>query len=290
MSRRQESGRFARENGLISSVNDSDEKLEWIYKNSNKSINREEYQLGHAVDKSFETLLAEEKQQQQKSMIGLKQPLNYVEHDVVPFSIRSYKNLQSTEQICSAIMEDPLMLVKQRELESRYKILENPQLTKDFQKKVKNQQKKKKSSRSKHTNVDGDSDLDNKFTKILRNGLRGKDNDLTKLLDAKFETVSKELDRVAQWLLQLHPEPIYYKTRIFPPIYQQQNWLRKQHVKGILIISNQIYSYTCNLCMESCGSFAITILSLNIYVRTYQQQIFLRDKMNSTCLKLVEKS
>uniref|UniRef100_A0A1A9WKX6 CBF1-interacting co-repressor CIR N-terminal domain-containing protein n=1 Tax=Glossina brevipalpis TaxID=37001 RepID=A0A1A9WKX6_9MUSC len=209
---REELTRLSRENGLISSVNDSDKKLEWMYKNSNELINREEYLLGRAIDKSFETLLAEEKQQQQQSMIGLKQPLNHVEHDVVPFSIRSYKNLQSTEQVDlqRKVMEDPLMLIKQRELESRRKILENPVKLKELHKILKGdnnlqkiskkskKSKKKKKSRSKHTNSDSDSDLDNKLAKKLRNGLLGKDSDLTKLLDAKFETISRELDRAAE--------------------------------------------------------------------------------------------
>uniref|UniRef100_A0A1B0G4W8 Uncharacterized protein n=1 Tax=Glossina morsitans morsitans TaxID=37546 RepID=A0A1B0G4W8_GLOMM len=77
-----------------------------MYKNNNELINREEYLLGRAVDKSFETLLAEEKLQQQQNMVGLKQLLNHVKHDVV----RSYKQRK--------VMEDPLMLIKQRERET----------------------------------------------------------------------------------------------------------------------------------------------------------------------------
>ncbi|KAI9584146.1 pre-mRNA-splicing factor CWC25 homolog [Glossina fuscipes] len=209
---REELTRLSRENGLLSTVNDSDKKLEWMYKNNNELINREEYLLGRAVDKSFETLLAEEKLQQTQNMVGLKQPLNHVEHDVVPFSIRSYKNLESTEQVDlqRKVMEDPLMLIKQRELESRRKILENPVKLKELHKMLKGdnnlqkvskkskKSKKAKRKRSKHADVDSDSDLDNKLAKKLRNGLLGKDNDLAKLLDSKFETISKELDRAAE--------------------------------------------------------------------------------------------
>uniref|UniRef100_A0A1A9UL26 CBF1-interacting co-repressor CIR N-terminal domain-containing protein n=1 Tax=Glossina austeni TaxID=7395 RepID=A0A1A9UL26_GLOAU len=209
---REELTRLSRENGLLSTVNDSDKKLEWMYKNNNELINREEYLLGRAVDKSFETLLAEEKLQQQQNMVGLKQPLNHVEHDVIPFSIRSYKNLESTEQVDlqRKVMEDPLMLIKQRELESRRKILENPVKLKELHKMLKGdnnlqkvskkskKSKKAKRKKSKHADADSDSDLDNKLAKKLRNGLLGKDNDLTKLLDSKFETISKELDRAAE--------------------------------------------------------------------------------------------
>ncbi|XP_017047377.2 pre-mRNA-splicing factor CWC25 homolog [Drosophila ficusphila] len=198
-------------------------KLEWMYKNSTELINREEYLLGRKIDKSFETLQAEENRQEQ-STVGLKQSINHVEHDCVPFSIRTYRNLQSTEQVDMQrkTLEDPLMLIKQREMESRRKLLENPVKLKEIHrilkteqdlkaskekkakksKKSKKSKKKKKSKRSSDEessesgNNDSDDDLDRKLARQVSK-LKGDhgngDLKLDKLLDAKYRTLSKQL-------------------------------------------------------------------------------------------------
>lgn len=89
-------------------------KLEWMYKTGQDLINREEYLTGRKVDKQFEDLTTGE---------------NCVEHEVLPASISRRKNeLDNHEQvdIIRKQMEDPLMAIKQREMEARRKILENP--------------------------------------------------------------------------------------------------------------------------------------------------------------------
>ncbi|XP_016991255.1 pre-mRNA-splicing factor CWC25 homolog [Drosophila rhopaloa] len=199
-------------------------KLEWMYKNSTELINREEYLLGRKIDKSFETLQAEEHRQEQNT-VGLKQSINHVEHDCVPFSIRTYRNLQSTEQVDMQrkTLEDPLMLIKQREMESRRKLLENPVKLKEIhrilkteqdlkaskEKKAKKSKKSKKSKKKKKNkrssdeessgseSNDSDDDLDRKLARQVSK-LKGDHGDgdlkLDKLLDAKYRTISKQLD------------------------------------------------------------------------------------------------
>lgn len=177
------------------------------------------------MDKSFETLQAEEKQKEQQNLVGVKQPLNHVEHECVPFSIRAYKNLENNEQVDlqRKVMEDPLMLIKQREMESRRKILENPVKLKELHrilktdeklrkvsKKSKKPKKSKKSKKKHKKNKSGssfgsnsDTDLDSKLAKKLKGGLLIKDEvssmglNLNKLLDSKFEKISQELDKAA---------------------------------------------------------------------------------------------
>lgn len=93
---------------------EEDKKLDWMYKvifflqkltNVNvieytpsiclsqkpgQSINHEDYLLGKTIDKEFEALAQEERNKNQEEQ-GLA-PKNHVEHECVPFSIRSYKN------------------------------------------------------------------------------------------------------------------------------------------------------------------------------------------------------
>lgn len=127
---------IAKKAGYIN--NDEDKKLEWMYKGPQQLLNREEYLLGRQIDKNFEQLDQIEKDQQRS---GITVPKNHVEHECVPFSIRQYKNVQSTEQVDMArkLMEDPLMAIKQREIESRQKILENPVKLKELHRLLKNE-------------------------------------------------------------------------------------------------------------------------------------------------------
>ncbi|XP_022214942.2 pre-mRNA-splicing factor CWC25 homolog [Drosophila obscura] len=192
-------------------------KLEWMYKNSTELINREEYLLGRKIDKSFETLQAEERRQEHDN-VGVKHSINHVEHECVPFSIRSYRNLQSTEQVDMQrkTMEDPLMLIKQREMESRRKLLENPVKLKEIhrilkteqdlkaakEKKTKKSKKSKKKKNSKKSSdesssSESDEDLDRKLARQvskLKGDAGNEDLKLDKLLDAKYRTISKQLD------------------------------------------------------------------------------------------------
>lgn len=188
---------------------------------STELINREEYLLGRKIDKSFETLQAEERRQDQ-SVLGVKQSINHVEHECVPFSIRHYRNLQSNEQvdIQRKTLEDPLMLIKQREMESRRKLLENPVKLKEIHRILKTEQdlkfakekqkskskKSKKKKRKSKNSSDGDSssessnsdaDLDQMLARQvskLKGDPHNSELKLEKLLDAKYRTVSKQLD------------------------------------------------------------------------------------------------
>ncbi|XP_070070579.1 pre-mRNA-splicing factor CWC25 homolog [Drosophila takahashii] len=221
---REELRRLGESSGVLSNSGGAagEAKLEWMYKNSTELINREEYLLGRKIDKSFETLQAEEHRQEQ-STVGLKQSINHVEHDCVPFSIRTYRNLQSTEQVDMQrkTLEDPLMLIKQREMESRRKLLENPVKLKEIhrilkteqdlkaakEKKAKKSKKSKKSKKKKSKrrssdeddseSSDSDDDLDRKLARQVSK-LKGDhgngDLKLDKLLDAQYRTISKQLD------------------------------------------------------------------------------------------------
>lgn len=60
-------------------------------------MDREEYLLGRAVDKTIENLNAEDKQKQNN--IVLPQPKNHVEHECIPPSIRDFKLQQAAEQV-----------------------------------------------------------------------------------------------------------------------------------------------------------------------------------------------
>ncbi|XP_064535503.1 pre-mRNA-splicing factor CWC25 homolog [Drosophila montana] len=208
---REELRRIGENSGVLSSSGGGEAKLEWMYKNSAELINREEYLLGRKIDKSFEQLQAEERRQE--STLGVKQSINHVEHECVPFSIREYRNLQSTEQVDMQrkTMEDPLMLIKQREMESRRKLLENPVRLKEIHRILKTEQeqatkrnkksKKSKKSKKKKGKSDDDSDsnddLDRKLAKQMKK-LKGESTNeefkLDKLLDAKYRTLTKQLD------------------------------------------------------------------------------------------------
>lgn len=120
---REELKKIGQTSGVLTT--DDSKKLEWMYKGSQELVNREEYLLGRTVDKTFEQLDAIEKEQQGNVTI----PKNHVEHECIPFSIRSFRGGQTTNEqvdLTRKLMEDPVMAIKQKEMESRRKILENP--------------------------------------------------------------------------------------------------------------------------------------------------------------------
>jgi len=119
-------------------------KLEWMYKSSSDLLNREEYLLGRSIDKNFEQLESQEKLEQKEKLFGVQVPKNHVEYECLPFSIREYKNLENSEQVDlqRKLMEDPLMAIKQKEMETRRKILENPVKLKEIHKILKHEKNK----------------------------------------------------------------------------------------------------------------------------------------------------
>lgn len=89
-------------------------KLEWMYKTGQDLLNREEYLTGRKVDKQFENLTTGE---------------NCVEHEVLPASISRKKDAREDHEQVDIVrkqMEDPLVAIKQKEMEARRKLLENP--------------------------------------------------------------------------------------------------------------------------------------------------------------------
>lgn len=103
-------------------------KLEWMYKTGQDLLNREEYLTGRKVDKQFEDLTTGE---------------NCVEHEVLPASISRRKNAHEDREQVDIIrkqMEDPLMAIKQKEMEARRKILENPVKLKELHRLLKQEQ------------------------------------------------------------------------------------------------------------------------------------------------------
>lgn len=81
---REELKRIGQTSGVLAATDEK--KLEWMYKGSQELLNREEYLLGRQVDRTFEKADAAEKEQ----MVGMTVPKNHVEHECIPFSIRSY--------------------------------------------------------------------------------------------------------------------------------------------------------------------------------------------------------
>lgn len=92
---REELKRIGQTSGVLAMGDEK--KLEWMYKGSTELLNREEYLLGRQIDKTFEKQDAVEKEQQ---MVGMTVPKNHVEHECIPFSIRSYHG----QKIVSAIV------------------------------------------------------------------------------------------------------------------------------------------------------------------------------------------
>ncbi|XP_035776817.1 pre-mRNA-splicing factor CWC25 homolog [Anopheles albimanus] len=152
---REELKSMAQKSGVIPDNDGADKKLEWMYSGPSQLVNREEYLLGRTIDKTFEDLDAQEKAATSNSAFGVAQPKNHVEHECIPFSIRQHKGVLSNDQVDLArkLMEDPLMLIKQKEMESRQKLLQNPVKLKELHRLLKSdrrlQGKEEKDSKSK---------------------------------------------------------------------------------------------------------------------------------------------
>ncbi|XP_063709694.1 pre-mRNA-splicing factor CWC25 homolog [Culicoides brevitarsis] len=209
---------IARSSGFLDDGDSANKKLEWMYKG--QQLNREEYLMGRTIDKNFEQLDQEEKAKADPiNNVAISQPINHVEHEVIPFSIRKYKGLPGTEQVDMArkMLEDPLMLIKQKEMETRRQILQNPVKLKELHKMLKQEQseskkkkskKEKKSKKKRKRSDDSDSDVDldkalaEKYKRLqgaLTKDVDSDDNDdgnVDKLLSRKFEVLSKELDKM----------------------------------------------------------------------------------------------
>ncbi|XP_055595891.1 pre-mRNA-splicing factor CWC25 homolog [Uranotaenia lowii] len=194
---REELQSIAKKSGLIPDDGSGDRKLEWMYRGP--QVNREEYLLGRTVDKHFEQLDAQERA---GPSVGISQPKNHVEHECIPFSIREYKGLEGSEQVdmVRKLMEDPLMAIKQKEVESRQKILQNPVKLKELHHLLKNddtikgkkgrkKEKKEKKKKSKKKRRDHSSS-----SRSASDDSGGDDRDLDKLLTEKYKKVQSRID------------------------------------------------------------------------------------------------
>lgn len=183
-------------------MDNDDKKLEWMYKSKNDMIDRDDYLTGKKVDKHFE-----------ENTLG-----NCVEYEVLPASIGRLAGGSVTDKhnqvdILRKEMEDPLLLIKQREMEARRKILENPLKLKKLNEMLKKDQvapaktdKKKKKKRSRSSSSSSSSsgsdseDLDKLLMEKYRK-LQGKsqpqDED-SSFVDKKFKALTKELDKIVK--------------------------------------------------------------------------------------------
>lgn len=217
---------------IAGGVVDSNQKLEWMYRGPKDLLNREDYLLGRTVDKTFEEL--DKADQQPEDHLGVIQPINHVEHECVPFSIRHYKDTDSSVQVDMArkMAEDPLVAIKQKEMESRKKLLENPVKLKELkmllqkeqeskaQKKRKGDKRSKKDKKAKpkkskkydtSTSSDSESDINGddelfevlaakyaKIQSVVNQEIDDEDLDFQDVVDLKYEKLSNELDKMSK--------------------------------------------------------------------------------------------
>ncbi|XP_053666385.1 pre-mRNA-splicing factor CWC25 homolog [Anopheles marshallii] len=199
---REELKSIGQKSGILP-TDDSDKKLEWMYRGPSQLVNREEYLLGRTIDKTFEELDAQEKAS--NSTFGVAQPKNHVEHECIPFSIRQHKDVLSNDQVDLArkLMEDPLMMIKQKEMESRQKILQNPVKLKELHRLLKGDQSLKNSEEKKVKKKDKKAKKSKKSQKKKKKSKKHSDSsgsgsdsdgsaDLDKLLAEKYKKVAGE--------------------------------------------------------------------------------------------------
>lgn len=101
---REELKRIGQSSGMLAA--DNDKRLEWMYKGPENLLNREEYLTGRAIDKHFEQQNEVEKQKEkEKALIGVTVPKNHVEHECIPFSIRSFRGAPVVISISFTIID-----------------------------------------------------------------------------------------------------------------------------------------------------------------------------------------
>ncbi|KAJ9579707.1 hypothetical protein L9F63_004633 [Diploptera punctata] len=173
---REDIQKYAEEKGVIEKKDNM--KLDWMYKGPGGTVDREEYLLGRAIDKSFEQMQQAEKASSSK---------NTVELDCLPTSIFS----GGDEQVDMArkLQEDPLYLIKKKEIESRSQILKNPVKLKQLQELVEQRKFFKNSPYKFHGSTE---DGDNR-RHICDSHETGKDLDA--LLAAKYIKLKEKLHK-----------------------------------------------------------------------------------------------
>ncbi|XP_046385513.1 pre-mRNA-splicing factor CWC25 homolog [Ischnura elegans] len=176
---REEIRKFAEDGGVIEKKDEL--KLDWMYKGPGGVVSREDYLLGRAIDKSFDLLQEAEKEAAQsssgdgRSCQGLPGRSGMLDDQV---------------DIARKLQEDPLLLIKKKELETRTQILNNPVKLKKLQRMLKEEKlkvgkkskKKSKKKRKRRSSSSSDDSSDGK--------------DLDKILAAKYNRLKDRLNSV----------------------------------------------------------------------------------------------
>ncbi|PSN51285.1 hypothetical protein C0J52_05304 [Blattella germanica] len=177
---REDIQKYAEDKGVVEKKDNM--KLDWMYKGPGGMVDREEYLLGRAIDKSFEQM-----QQAEKASTSSK---NTIELDCLPNSIFS----GGDEQVDMArkMQEDPLYIIKKKEIESRSQILKNPVKLKQLQELLK-EHKSRKSKKHKKDKRKKNEKRQNRYHSDDSQEESGKDLDA--LLAAKYIKLKEKLHK-----------------------------------------------------------------------------------------------
>lgn len=85
----EEMKKFGQKSGVLAA--DEKNRLEWMYKGAENTLNREDYLTGRSIDKHFEEQDKTERQKDPSNLVGVTVPKNHVEHECIPFSIRAFR-------------------------------------------------------------------------------------------------------------------------------------------------------------------------------------------------------
>ncbi|KAK6619099.1 hypothetical protein RUM44_003481 [Polyplax serrata] len=139
-------------------------RLNWMYKTGPDLINREDYLLGKSIDKSFESLNNAVSNDTCLGRTG--------EQSNVPKRILERTDNRDQVDIAKKILEDPLYAIKQKELEARKKLLNNPvklkQIKQMIMERAKMQNAKKKQKKKKRRKEFTMEELDKTIIKLLK--------------------------------------------------------------------------------------------------------------------------
>ncbi|XP_021927759.1 pre-mRNA-splicing factor CWC25 homolog isoform X2 [Zootermopsis nevadensis] len=172
---REDIQKYAQDKGVVEKKDNM--KLDWMYKGPGGMVDREEYLLGRAIDKSFEQMQHAEKASTSR---------NTIELDCLPSSIFSVG-----EQVDMArkLQEDPLYIIKKIEIESQSQILKNPVKLKQLQELV----KEEKSKKTKKHKKDNRKKSERKKNRHDSDSHEDAGKDLDALLAAKYMKLKEKL-------------------------------------------------------------------------------------------------
>merc|ERR1712076_60066 len=140
----------------------SGERLNFLYDEETAKPKSEDYLLGKAIDANFERA-------------GTMGQINAVEYDCIPESIFSSR-VEHQVDIQRKLQEDPLIALKQTEVDKRKRILDNPLKMREIQTYIEKmkKKKKKKSKKKKKGHGSGSDDEDQDLDALLMAKLREK--------------------------------------------------------------------------------------------------------------------